>query len=213
MCLAEGCNKTSHCKGFCERHYRQILHHGKLSKRTKYDPNEFIIDGDICWIILYNQECIEVAKAKFNIKYYKQIKDSKLKWHLSTSGYATAVWYDEINQHQIYLHQLIFQLSDKVIQDGYEIDHKDNDPLNCLDENLRICTHAENCRNLKLSNNNTSGQKGVTWSYYVAKWHAQIGVNYEHIHLGYFDTIEEASRAYNAAAIKYYGEFAQLNEM
>ncbi len=33
------------------------------------------------------------------------------------------------------------------------------------------------------------------------------------ISLGYFDDEIEAGRAYNTAAIKYFGEFAKLNEV
>lgn len=212
VCLVKDCNSVSHCKGFCERHYRQILHHGKILNRTIYDPNEFIIEDDICWVILYNKKCEEVARAKFDTIYYEYISDSRLKWHLNVHGYATAIWYDEIGkQYQIYLHQAIIQLSEIELLYPYEIDHKDGNQLNCLGDNLRVCTHVENCRNLKLSKNNTSGQKGVTWDSYVTKWRAQINVNYKHIHLGYFDIIEEAAKAYNVAAIKYFGKFAQLN--
>ncbi len=212
ICSVENCDKKSKCHGLCIRHYNQMRVHGEItstSKRTQLDPNEFIIDGAICWVILYDTNCIEKARAK----YYDQISDTRLKWHLITPGYAQAVWSDETGQHKILLHEAIFQLSGQEVPPGYEIDHKDGDKLNALDDNLRICTHTQNGQNRGKQKNNTSGQKGVSWSKRVQKWRSRIMVDSKEIHLGYFDTIEDAARAYNDTAIKYFGEFAQLNDI
>jgi hypothetical protein len=38
-------------------------------------------------------------------------------------------------------------------------------------------------------------------------------VNGKNISLGYFETAEEASRAYVEAAVKYYGEFADIHRL
>lgn len=42
------------------------------------------------------------------------------------------------------------------------------------------------------------------------RWRAQICVNYDKIYLGTFDTELAAHKAYKAAAIQYFGEFARI---
>jgi len=47
----------------------------------------------------------------------------------------------------------------------------------------------------------------------AGKWRARIRVDGIQIHLGYFYSRKKAARAYNAAAEKYFGEFARLNNV
>jgi len=94
-----------------------------------------------------------------------------------------------------------------------EVDHINGDLLDNRRRNLRVCTHSENMRNRKLQRNNTSGYRGVSMVYPSRRFTAQIYDNRRRIHLGTFDTAEDAARAYNAAAMQHYGEFARLNEV
>lgn len=212
ICSVEGCGRKHYGNGYCQNHNRQIQEHGKIFERTTLSPNKFIIENDICSIILYNGNCIEIERALCNSIYYEIVNDYK--WHLSTKGYVVTSWKDENNQRcDGYLHQLIIQLSNQIVKDDQEIDHKDGNPLNCLDNNLRICSKSQNKHNKGKQSNNKSGYKGVSWVRHAKKWQALITVNYKHIFLGLFDTKEDAARAYNITAIKYHGEFAVLNEI
>lgn len=68
-------------------------------------------------------------------------------------------------------------------------------------------------RNRSAPRSNTSGFKGVGFHAKSGKYHARIVVNYKAISLGYHRTAQEAALAYNAAALKYHGEFAKLNQV
>jgi hypothetical protein len=55
ICKVPECDTKQYCStGYCSKHYQQFRKYGKILERSNYDPNEFIIHGDICWIILYN---------------------------------------------------------------------------------------------------------------------------------------------------------------
>jgi hypothetical protein len=76
-----------------------------------------------------------------------------------------------------------------------EIDHVNRDSLDNRIANLRDVSQSENARNRPQQANSTSGVKGVYWHKASQRWQAQIAVNGKQIHLGLFDTLDEAARA------------------
>lgn len=99
------------------------------------------------------------------------------------------------------------------VQKGFEIDHINGDTLDNRRSNLRICTKSGNMRNRSVSINNIVGYKGVGFIKKLSKWNARIRVDNKLIYLGLFCSKEDAALAYNEAALKYWGEFARLNEI
>lgn len=120
--------------------------------------------------------------------------------------------YPSINGRRYPGHSLVWLLEYGVWPKG-QLDHingvrDDNRPCN-----LRECSNAENNRAVGIKKNNTSGYKGVSLNKASGRFYSYIRVNYKRIHLGCFDSPEEAAKAYNAAALKYFGEFASLNSI
>jgi len=72
-------------------------------------------------------------------------------------------------------------------------------------------THVENLRNHKGHSDRKSPYKGVYFDTTRGKWHAQIGVNGKQRFIGRFSNAVDAARAYDAEAMKWFGEFAYLN--
>ncbi|OGW44481.1 MAG: hypothetical protein A2Y66_01735 [Nitrospirae bacterium RBG_13_41_22] len=107
------------------------------------------------------------------------------------------------------LHRIILGVENSDVN----IDHINGDKSDNRKINLRLCTYMQNNHNQKLAKNNNSGYKGVYFRSKTSKWEANISFNYKRYHLGVFNSKEEAAQAYNKAAIKYYGEFANLNKI
>lgn len=94
---------------------------------------------------------------------------------------------------------------------GYEVDHIDHNGLNCQRSNMRITTHAKNLQNTISQRGATSSFLGVCWDKNRNKWFAKIKIDQVTINLGRFDDEKEAAKKYDEAALKHYGEFANLN--
>lgn len=86
------------------------------------------------------------------------------------------------------------------------VDHIDNNGLNNVKANIRLCSQAQNMRNRKISSKNVSGVTGVYM--YRKKWRATICVNFRNMHLGCYSAISDAITARKMAEIQYFGEFA-----
>ena len=94
-----------------------------------------------------------------------------------------------------------------------EVDHINRNRKDNRLENLRFATRQQNIWNRGINKNNTSGYKGVFWNKQSNRWAAKIWLNYKQIHLGLFDSKEDAALAYNIAAKEYFGEYACPNQI
>ena len=83
------------------------------------------------------------------------------------------------------------------------IDHINGNRLDNRISNLRSVTMHENNKNTGLRPNNKSGISGVHWCKKAKKWRGIIKVNKRSIHLGFFESLEEARPAIAEARKKY----------
>lgn len=74
-----------------------------------------------------------------------------------------------------------------------EIDHINGNSLDNSKTNLRQVTRKENCRNVSLIPNSTSGYCGVNWHELSGKWRARVKIDGKENYIGLFDDPQEAA--------------------
>lgn len=129
----------------------------------------------------------------------------KYKWNLDSRGYVRRSDWTTGTCKSVYLHRDI--MGEPPTQE-LEIDHINGNKLDNRRQNLRWATRSQNMANRKVKPNE-AGFKGVYR--HNRKWKARIKWNGKLLYLGLYATKEQAAVAYDQAAIKYYGEFANLN--
>ena len=144
------------------------------------------------------------------------------KWYLMVGKYtcyATRKYWKDGKYYSIQMHRLLLGLTDPNIRG----DHRDHNGLNNQRNNIRNATCSENNKNrtgggaskylgvcLRKDKKIVRGELKV----YI-NWAASIKTESGYKALGLFEYSEkgeaDAAKAYNEAAIKYHGEFANLN--
>jgi len=137
---------------------------------------------------------------------------SKFKWCAVKDRYTfyavRSIRLPNGKQQKIRMHREILGLK---CGDKRQGDHRNHNGLHNWRDNLRICTNTENQYNQRPQKDRSSQFKGVSWHKSHLKWEANIMINGKNLYLGNYVSEIEAAHVYDAAAIKYYGEFANLN--
>mgnify|MGYP001558742858 CR=1 FL=1 len=123
------------------------------------------------------------------------------RWYKNDNGYVLS----RIGKKLFRLHRFINKTPS-----GKDTDHINGDRLDNRRVNLRTCTRAENMWNSGRHKDNTSGYKGVSWWKTGGYWQAQISINSQKIHLGFFKSKMDAVKVYDKAVRKYHKEYAKV---
>lgn len=105
-------------------------------------------------------------------------------------------------------HRAVWIMHKGDIEDDLHVDHKDRVITNCRILNLRLTLRTGNTQNSKFRSTNTSGVKGVYWNKKYNCWKVQLRADKKQHHIGYYQTIEEATVAIQEARNRLHGEFA-----
>lgn len=135
---------------------------------------------------------------------------SQYKWHAlktKTKYYAVRTsWIKGQGRGKmIYMHREIMKPEDHL-----SVDHINGNSLDNRISNMRVVTHSQNLKNLKVNARNKSGFKGVSFIKNDKKWLASIQVNGKSKSLGRYLTKEDAYKAYCDASKEFHGEFGRI---
>lgn len=100
-------------------------------------------------------------------------------------------------------HRVIWEIKNKPIPEGMEIDHINHIRDDNRIDNLRVVTRRENLKNQSIQTNNSSGYTGIRYDKTRGKWKVSIKNIGKLKHIGYFQNIEEAISARKDAEVKY----------
>lgn len=139
-----------------------------------------------------------------------------MQWQWSYSkknGYAVRYTAREGVRKSIWMHrEVMSRMLATPIPTGMQVDHILPDRaerINNQRENLRLATRSQNQWNKRRPHHSTTGYKGV--NAHLGKFDAHLKFYGKRLHLGRFDTAEEAALMYDVAARIFFGEFAHLN--
>lgn len=184
-------SSVNFCNKDCKKKYTKLTNESPitiefLNKTINYDP----ITGIFTW-------------RSIDGSYGKRVPGEQVGYP-HRKGY----WHCEIRGKFYQLHRLAWFITYGAWPKD-QIDHINGIKSDNSINNLREASNGQNQQNIGVRKSSKSGIKGVVIAKNCTKnpYHAQITFNKKVINLGYFETIEEAHRAYDDAAKIYHGEF------
>lgn len=127
-------------------------------------------------------------------------------WAFHSRGYAYRSEGPRSARRAVLMHRFLLKTPE-----GFDTDHINGNKLDNRRSNLRVATRSQNNVNRDVLVTNTSGYKGVRPAKRAGSWSASIVVNDSEVSLGIYASKDEAARAVDQAALKYFGAYARLN--
>lgn len=194
ICKVEGCGKPFHAKGWCYKHYARHWRNG-TTDIPKRKARPLRAEGDIVVITLTKGYEAFIDAADTHLV-------EGLNWQTDDSN-RTMYAVRNVKGGHSRLHRLIMDAPDHL-----EVDHINGNGLDNRRQNLRLATKNQNQHNRRTNRSSASGIKGVHlrpsggWSAYISK-------NGRRMHLGTYNTSEEAHAAYCEASKRLHGPYGR----
>lgn len=159
--------------------------------------NNYEIRGDVTAIFInYKGQQYEAIIDTSDLAKVQSMPNT---WFVNDNGYVRANFpATRKNKRSLRLHRLIMDAPK-----GLDVDHINGNKLDNRKSNLRIVTRGQNNQNQNPIRNKTkSGIRGVAWFERDSKWRAYVSYKGKQLHLGYFDSKEEAAKVASSARKK-----------
>lgn len=166
-----------------------------LNQLLHYDPET----GDLLWkprpASMFNEakRSPEVSSRIFNTRYAGQPAFPR-----SRFGYRRGV----VMGYETVAHRVIWCMMTGAFPDGL-IDHINGVRDDNRWSNLRVVSTVENCQNLAVRSDSTSGVTGVSRYARTGRWWAYIVINGKSVHLGLYQEKADAIAARRKAEADY----------
>jgi hypothetical protein len=171
-CTIDGCEAKHYGRGLCNTHYSRARRNG-----DPMNPGQFV-RGD--------------AQANF----WAKVDKSGECWLWTGAKEKRGYGYFNHNGTIKRTHRLSYEWANGPIPDGVQVDHICFNKACVNPAHLRPATNKQNNEHRTgAQRNSKSGVRGVTWHGRVKKWQATATQNKKQIHIGYFDSVEEAAKA------------------
>lgn len=197
-CCVDGCENEVRARGYCAKHYSRAKYYGKIkTEEIKHNNNIFInVLENYAVMLVKNKNVI------IDIEDVEKVRNNR--WWLSGKKHIYVRC--KKDGKSVLLHRLIMDVVDKDTK-KIHIDHINGNTLDNRKCNLRIVTPQQNAMNKNKTEYGKNSHNGVHYLKRNKKWRAYITFSGEWIHLGLFETEEEAIKVRIEAEKKYFKEY------
>lgn len=180
-CITPGCNRFVAVRKheLCNKHYAKHLRGEGTNERN------YLIDP----------KAAERFWSLVDMRDKHECWPWKLAPHVQGNG---TFWDKNVSYHA---HIVSFELTNGRVPEGLLVDHKCRNRICVNPGHLHAVTHKENTENVTTYRNSPFGVRGVTQRS-TGKFRARVGHNGTVLHVGDFDTLEEASAAVLSARLR-----------
>ena len=182
-CSIEGCNLAHLARGFCTKHWNEW--------RASVTPEEFVRRR--------YQTLNEALDGRSRAS-----DGGCLIWTGNVAGpepYQYGVL--TFGGKKLYAHRVAYEVAKGAIPEGMDVDHICHVRLCVNADHLRPASRKQNSENLAGSHANShTGVRGVTYDANRGQYRARVKHHYREIHVGRYDTLNEAAEAVAAARRK-----------
>jgi len=176
-CGVEGCGLTYFSRSYCTKHWHELW-------RSKASDDQ----------LGYQYQTLQEA---FDTKPKTVQPKGCIIWDGNTSGYAPGQYgVLTFRNKRRFAHRVAYELRHGPIPRGQDIDHLCHTRLCVNPDHLRLASRKQNLEHRSGANlNSQTGHRGITYDKSRNQYRARVKHNYMEIHVGRFDTIEEAVAA------------------